>query len=98
MIFGAVFGGVKREKKRIGRRAADDTHLADAAFKSALGGFELENHATGDDAALDEALTFFAGDGGEDFFAVENAGDVGEIDQLVGVREIRRRRRPCGRR
>ena len=38
--------------------------------------------------ALDEALDFFAGDGGEDFFSVEHAGDVGEINQLVGTEKF----------
>src|SRR5208282_989445 len=79
---------MKREEKGIGRSATDDAHLADAALESALGGFEFENHAAGDDAALDQALTLLAGDGGEDFFAVENTGDVGEIDQLVGVEKF----------
>ena len=55
MIFGGVLGRVKREEKGIGRRAADDAHLTDAAFEGAFGGFELENHSAGDHAALDQA-------------------------------------------
>src|SRR5580700_2975696 len=77
-----------RAAKRIGRRATDDAHLTDAAFESAFSGFELENHSTGDDAGLDQAFALFAGDGGENFFAVENTSDVSEIDQLVGAEKF----------
>ena len=57
--------------------ATDDADFADATFEGAFRSFELQNHAAGDDAALDQALNFFAGDGGEDFFTVEHTGDVG---------------------
>jgi hypothetical protein len=88
MLFVGVIRRVKREEKRIGNRATNDTHLTNAAFEGALGGFEFENHATGDDAALNEALALFTGDGGENFVAVKNAGNVGEIDQLIGVEKF----------
>src|SRR5271170_4504347 len=58
------------------------------AFEGSLGGFQLENHSTANDAALDEALDFFASDGGEDFFSVENASDVREINQLVSFEKF----------
>ena len=87
-IFVGVIRRVEGEEKRVWSRATDDSHLADVAFESALRGFQLENHSAGDDAALDQALALFAGDGGENFFAVENAGNVGEIDQLVGVEKF----------
>src|SRR5580693_1434635 len=69
VIFGGVLGRVKREEKSIGRRAADDAHLTDAAFESALGGFQFENHSTGDDTALHQAFALETGDGGENFLA-----------------------------
>jgi len=35
--------------------------------------------------AVDEAFDFFAGDGGEDSLPIEHAGNIGEIDQLIGT-------------
>jgi hypothetical protein len=88
VVFGTGFCRVKRPKKSIGGPAADDTYFADAAFEGALGSFKLENHSTGDNAALDEPLDFFAGNSGKDFFSVEDTGDVGEINQLVGTEKF----------
>jgi hypothetical protein len=79
---------VKRQEKGILSRATDNANFADAAFEGALGGLELENHSTGDNAALDEALDFFAGNSGEHFFSIEDTGDVGEINQLVGTKKF----------
>src|SRR6185437_5594506 len=88
VVFRAGFRRVKRQEKSIGSPAADDANFADAAFEGALGSFKLENHSAGDNAALDEALDFFAGNGGKDFFSVEDTGDVGEINQLVGTEKF----------
>lgn len=84
VVFRAGFGGMKRQEKSIGSRAADDADFADSALKGALGRLELENHSAGNDPAQDEALDLYAGNGGEDPFSVEDTGDVGEINQLVG--------------
>src|SRR5271168_5209971 len=78
------FAGVEGEEQTIGGSAAHNADLADAAFDGALGGFQLQNHAAGNDAGLHEALDFLAGDGGKNMFAVKNAGDVGEVNQLIG--------------
>jgi hypothetical protein len=69
-------------------RAANDANFADAAFEGTLGSFQFENHAAGNDAALNEALDLLASDCGKDSFAIENAGDVGEIDQLVSAEKF----------
>ncbi len=68
-----------------GLGATNNVNALDAAFEGALCGFEFEDHAPGDGSILDQGFDFLLGDGGDDFFAVENAGDVGEIDQLIGA-------------
>jgi len=65
--------------------AADDVNTFDATFEGALGGFEFQDHAAGDGAILDEGLDFVARDGGDYFFSLQDAGDVGEIDELIGT-------------
>src|SRR5260221_496276 len=63
--------------------SANDVHFADPAFEGAFGSFELENHAAGNDTRLHEALNLFPSHGRETLVAVENAGNVGEIDQTL---------------
>src|SRR2546429_1224934 len=43
---------MRSEQQSVRRSAADNANFADAAFDSALGGFQLKNHAAGNDAAL----------------------------------------------
>src|SRR5439155_3594166 len=69
--------------------AAHDAHFTDAAFDGPLGGFELENHAPRNDAALDQALNVLASDHRENSLPIENAGDIREIDQLVSAEIFR---------
>src|SRR5712692_11395807 len=88
-VIGGCFRSVRSQQQGAGRGAADDADFADAAFDGPLGGFELENHAARNDAALDQALDFLAGDGGKNSFPVENAGDIREIDQLIGAEIFR---------
>jgi len=38
-----------------------------------LAAFQFQDHASGNDAAVDEAFDFFAGDGGEDSLPIEHA-------------------------
>ena len=76
---------MRSEQQSVRRSAADNANLADAAFDSALGGFQLKNHAAGNDAALDQSFDFLAGDGGENFLTIEDARDIREIDQLIGA-------------
>src|SRR5208282_16551 len=75
-------------ENRSGGIAADDVYLADAALEGALCGFQLQNHAAGDHAGMHEALDLPARDRGEDFFAVQDAGDVREIDEMVGANKF----------
>ena len=60
-----------------------------AAFERALGGFQFQHHAAGNHASLHEALDFLAGNGRDHLFAVQNAGDIGEIDQVIRADEFR---------
>jgi len=70
-------------------KCRDDADFADAAFDGALSGFELENHAARNDAALDQAFNLLAGDDRENSLPIENAGDVREIDQLISAEIFR---------
>jgi hypothetical protein len=74
---------MRREQQRFGGGASYDADFADAAFDGALGGFQLQNHAAGNDVALNQAFDFLAGDGSQDFFSIEYASNIGEIDQLI---------------
>src|SRR5580700_1046094 len=58
-------------------------HFAYASFESAFGSFQFEHHATRNDPSLDQAFDLFAGNGGNHAFAMQNAGDVGEIDEVL---------------
>src|SRR5713226_3215076 len=81
-----IFNGTRcagREQQCFGGSAANDADLADATFDGALGGFQFQDHASGNDVALYQAFDLFAGDGGEDSFPVEHAGNIGEVDQLI---------------
>src|SRR5437667_7822699 len=62
---------MRSEQQSVRRSAADNANFADAAFDSALGGFQLKNHAAGNDAALDQSFDFLAGDGGENSLTIE---------------------------
>src|SRR5579863_370116 len=79
---------MKREEKRVRLGATNDADFTNAAFEGALGSFKLENHAAGNDSALNEALDLFASDGGKNLFAVENTSDICEIDQLIGFEKL----------
>jgi len=80
---------VRCQQQGAGRSAADDADFADAAFDGTLRGFELENHAARNDAALDQAFNLLAGDDRENSLPIENAGDVREIDQLISAEIFR---------
>src|ERR1700676_4667264 len=67
---------------------AYDANLLNPAGKGALGSFEFQNHAAGDDPRLHEMVDLFAGDGGKNFFAVEHACDIREIDEVIGCGEF----------
>src|SRR6266852_3224386 len=84
------FAGVKEMRcEGLGSHvAADDAHFAHAAIDGALGGFEFEDHAAGDDAGLHQVIQFFAGNGGKYFSAIEDAGNIGEIDEVIGAYEF----------
>ena len=86
---GRGFRSVGSQEQSVGRGATDDANFSDAAFNGPLGGFELEDHAAGNDVALHQALDFLASNGGENFFAIEDAGNISEIDQLIGVEKLR---------
>ena len=79
---------MRRQRVRRGF-TADDVHLVDSAFKSALGCFQLQDHAARDHARFDEVINLFAGQRGDHFLAVQNARDIGEIDQMIGADEFR---------
>ena len=80
------------EQQRLGGGAAHDADLLDASFDGPLGGLELQDHAATDDAPLHELLDFLAGDDGKNFFTIQHAGHIREINQLVGAEEFRARR------
>jgi hypothetical protein len=82
------FRRVGSQEQSVGRGATYDAHFADTAFDGALGGFELEDHSAGNNVALDQALDFLAGDGGKNFFAIEDASNISEINQLIGVEKF----------
>src|SRR5262245_7194883 len=87
------FFRVRGEQQGLWRCAAHDADFAHATLNGALGGFEFQDHASGNDPALDEAIDFSAIDGGKNSLAIEHACDVGEIDQLVGIKKLRASRR-----
>ncbi len=64
---------------------ADDMYFTHAAFEGALGSFELEHHTAGNDAGLHETLDFFPSYRGKHLVPIEDAGNIGEIDQTVGA-------------
>ena len=80
---------MRSQQQGIGRRAPNNANFADAALDGALGGFQLKNHAPGDDTALDQSFDFPAADGGENSFPIEDASNIGEIDQLIGAEIFR---------
>src|SRR5262245_27084456 len=80
---------MRGKQQRLWRCASHDADFAHATLNGALGGFQFEDHAAGNDAALDEALNFCAIDDGKNFLTIEYASDIGEIDQLVGIKEFR---------
>ena len=82
---------MRSQQQGIGRRAPNNANFADAALDGALGGFQLKNHAPGDDTALDQSFDFPAADGGENSLAIEDTGDIGEINQLMGAEVFRAR-------
>jgi len=58
--------GMRREQQRLGRSAANDADLADAAFDGALGGFQFQDHAS-ETTWTKPGLDLFAGDGARTF-------------------------------
>src|SRR5437016_12894420 len=74
---------MRSEQQSVRRSAADNADFADAAFDSALGGFQLKNHAAGNDAALEQPFDFLAGDGGENSLTIDVACAVRELEQLI---------------
>jgi len=56
--------------------AAYNVNFANATLEGALGGFQLQNHAAGDNARVHKMVDLFAGNGGENFVAIEDAGDI----------------------
>src|SRR5208282_3539463 len=71
-----------------GGMAADNVNFANAGFKGALGGFEFQNHAAGDYAGLHELVELFAGNGRENFIAIEDAGNIGEVNEMVSLYKL----------
>src|SRR5262249_16966807 len=63
--------------------ATDDVNPFDAALESAFGGFELENHSPGNGTVLNKRFDFIGRDYRDDFFALEDASNICEIDELV---------------
>src|SRR5208337_2221142 len=63
--------------------------FAHAAFQCAFGGFQFQNHATGDDTRLHEAFDLLAGDRGDYILAVKDAGNVRQVDKMVSADEFR---------
>src|SRR5207253_8643741 len=88
-VVSGSFCPVSSQQQGVGRTAADYANFADAAFDGTLGGFQLQNHAAGNDTALDQSFDFPAGDGGENSLAIEDARDIREIDQLIGAEIFR---------
>src|SRR5437016_3996800 len=75
-VVSGSFCPVSSQQQGVGRTAADYANFADAAFDGTLGGFQLQNHAAGNDTALDQSFDFPAGDGGENSLAIEDARDI----------------------
>src|SRR5208283_344599 len=71
-----------------GRMASHNVNFANATLEGALGGLQLQNHAAGDDARVHEMVDLFAGNGREDFVAIEDAGDIGEVHEVVRIDEL----------
>src|SRR5215813_4708237 len=65
--------------------ATDDVNPFDAALESAFGGFELENHSPGNGTVLNKRFDFIGRDYRDDFFALEDASNICEIDELVST-------------
>ena len=68
--------------------AADDVNFANPTLEGALGRFQFQNHAAGNDAGLHEVVNLFARDGGEDLIAVQDAGDIGKVNEMVRSNEF----------
>src|SRR5208337_1843218 len=68
--------------------ASHNVNFANATLEGALGGLQLQNHAAGDDARVHEMVDLFAGNGREDFVAIEDAGDIGEVHEVVRIDEL----------
>src|ERR1700722_19048167 len=72
-----------------GNCASDDMNFSYAASQSALRGFKLQNHSARDFIPADEIFDFTATNGTQNFFSVENARDIGEKNETVGLDEFR---------
>src|ERR1700722_1928449 len=72
-----------------GNCASDDMHFAHAAGQSALRGFKLQDHSARHFIPAYEIFDFTTANGAQNFFSVENAGDIGEKNQTVGLDEFR---------
>jgi hypothetical protein len=63
--------------------------FANPGLQSALRRFELEDHAARNHARMNQPVDLFARDGRKDFLTVQHAGNVREVDQMVGFDELR---------
>ena len=57
-------------------------------LQRALRGFEFQDHATGHHSRVDQAIHLFAGDGGKNFFSIQHAGHIRQINQMIGFDEF----------
>jgi len=96
----SLLGGVAWEasNKASGEVPPTMRNFADATFDGALGGFKLENHAAGNDAALHQALDFSQVTAERTLSPSRTPATFREIDQLIGVEIFRAGGKPYGRR
>src|ERR1700747_2510574 len=60
-------------------------HFPHAAFEGALGSFELEHHAAGNDAGLYETLDFFPSYRGKHLVSIEDDGNIDKKKRTVSA-------------